>query len=165
MGMLLVMRHAKSGRAIGVADHDRPLNDRGQRDAWAAGEMLAGYPIDRVLCSTSIRTRQTWSQALLGGAPQAVVDYLPGLYEAGLADLRQPLRILPRAVSTALLIAHFPGVIELVEHLAIPDDHPAWHAIAAGYPTSAIAVLRFDCPWPALDAGTCRLVDYRIPRG
>ena len=59
---LILMRHAKSdwGHA-GLADHDRPLNARGTRDAPRMGAWLRGkgHLPDEVLCSTATRTRQT----------------------------------------------------------------------------------------------------------
>ena len=41
MRTLLVFRHAKAAREPGMSDHDRPLTDRGRRNARAMGEWLA----------------------------------------------------------------------------------------------------------------------------
>ncbi|MSW11732.1 MAG: histidine phosphatase family protein, partial [Actinobacteria bacterium] len=38
---LVLIRHAKSAYPVGVDDHERPLNERGVRDATAVGEWLA----------------------------------------------------------------------------------------------------------------------------
>ena len=40
---LILLRHAKSDYPLGVPDHDRPLNERGRRDADAAGAWLAEH--------------------------------------------------------------------------------------------------------------------------
>src|SRR5215472_15626148 len=40
MRRLMLLRHAKSDRPPGVADHDRPLNRRGARDAGVVGTYL-----------------------------------------------------------------------------------------------------------------------------
>ena len=63
---LLLLRHAKSAWPD-LADSERPLNDRGRRDAPAMGRWLRdkGYVPDLVLCSTAQRTRDTW--ALVAG--------------------------------------------------------------------------------------------------
>ena len=58
---LVLLRHGKSAYPPGVSDHDRPLAPRGQREAALAGTWIgANVPaIDRVVCSTAQRTRQT----------------------------------------------------------------------------------------------------------
>lgn len=165
MRTLLVMRHAKSDWSTAAPDHERPLNARGRRDASAAGGYLGRYRIDRLLCSTAERTFQTWQLASRAGASATAVDYRSEIYEAAVGDLLELLRELPDEVGTAMLLGHFPGVADLVERLAIPDDNPAWTAMAIKYPTSAIAVLEFDLAWPQLRARKARLVDYQVPRG
>ena len=59
MKYLGLLRHAKSDWSLGLEDHDRPLNKRGQRSAEAIGYWLArkGLSPDEILCSTSKRTR------------------------------------------------------------------------------------------------------------
>ena len=61
MRTLVLMRHAKSDYPGGVTDHDRPLADRGRREAALAGEWLtATLPeIDEILCSSAVRAQQT----------------------------------------------------------------------------------------------------------
>ena len=56
---LVLLRHAKSSWAGERPDAERPLSDRGRRDAAAAGHWLAEHvgTVDLVLCSTAARTR------------------------------------------------------------------------------------------------------------
>jgi len=58
---LLLLRHAKSDYPPGVADHERPLAPRGEREAKLAGNWLRAHApsVDAVLCSTATRTRET----------------------------------------------------------------------------------------------------------
>ena len=67
---LILMRHSKAEEGPGKPDHDRELSDRGLRDARAAGAWLReeGLVPDLVICSTAVRTRQTWDSAVKGGA-------------------------------------------------------------------------------------------------
>ena len=68
-GRLVLIRHAKSDYPWGVDDHDRPLNERGRRDAPQVGAWLdehltwgaAGAPAVRV--STARRAQLTWTLA------------------------------------------------------------------------------------------------------
>ena len=163
---LLILRHAKSDWSTGQADFDRPLNERGRRDAFAAGEALAGFGIiDRVLSSSSTRTRQTWGRAVEGGAEAREVEYSDDLYLASPQTMEQLLRGVPAETSSAMIIAHFPGVLGAVNRFAQRDDHPGWASIDEKYPTSGLAIMEFDEEWRHLEAGVARLVDWRIPRG
>jgi phosphohistidine phosphatase len=59
---VFVLRHAKSSWSDDtLADHDRPLADRGRRAVGAMCEHLRaqGVAPDIVLCSTAVRTRET----------------------------------------------------------------------------------------------------------
>ena len=62
MRELILARHAKSdwGDAR-LADHDRPLNARGLRDAPRMARHLAadGVTVERILASTALRARST----------------------------------------------------------------------------------------------------------
>ena len=62
---LVLLRHAKSAYPPGVADHGRPLASRGEREAALAGAWIRRElpSIDRILCSTAERTRQTAAMA------------------------------------------------------------------------------------------------------
>ncbi len=59
---LAVLRHAKATHELGHRDIKRPLTQRGQRDAAAAGRFLRSEGIvpDLVVCSNSSRTSETW---------------------------------------------------------------------------------------------------------
>ena len=65
---LTVIRHAKADEGEGMTDRDRPLTEKGERDAAgiAAVPGRAAWP-DLVLCSPATRTRQT------GGLMEAAV--------------------------------------------------------------------------------------------
>lgn len=163
MPTLILMRHAKSSWTTGEADHRRPLSGRGVRDATAAGALLAGFPIDRVLSSSSTRTRQTWARAEAGGARCSDVTFTDELYGAWTDTVIDLLRELDGSVGTALVLGHEPTMSSVIEVLAEPSelaDEAVRH-----YPTSALAVLEFDCPWSELGGGAARLVRFEIPRG
>jgi len=62
---LVLLRHAKAEHGMDVSDHDRPLTLLGRRQSSRVGAGLAEADLvpDVVLCSTSLRTRQTWELA------------------------------------------------------------------------------------------------------
>lgn len=174
---LVVLRHAKSAYPPGVPDHDRPLAERGVRDARAAGEWLrahVGLP-DHVVVSSARRTRGTWTLVAgpLGyiGAAGYDVDSPgpltidPRVYDATTGTLVTVLRELPERVRTAVLVGHNPGCEDLVAHLAATIEPDAAAALAVKYPTSGLAVLDVHVPWGELTEGSAHLATFVAPRG
>ncbi|MGR3701940.1 MAG: SixA phosphatase family protein [Paracoccaceae bacterium] len=155
---LILMRHAKSdwGHA-GLADHDRPLNDRGASDAPRMGNWLRaqGFLPDEVLCSTATRTRQT----LEGLSLAAPTRFLLALYHA---DPDTMMAALQTATGpSVLMVGHNPGIAAFAtDLLAEAPDHPRFD----DYPTSATLVARFDVEdWAALRWGTGKAAAFAIP--
>ena len=163
---LWLLRHAKSDWDTGAADHDRPLNQRGVRDAGAAGRLLAkrDWRPDLVLCSSALRTRQTWQRAAAGGATAGEVRIEPRIYDASAPTLLDLVREVDPAVTGLLLVGHSPGIPGLADRLGVrPEPAELWRRMDDKFPTAAIAVLRFDTEWHDADAGN--LVSFEIPRG
>ncbi len=165
---LLLLRHAKSAWPD-LADSERPLNDRGRRDAPAMGRWLRdkGYIPDLVLCSTARRTRDTW--ALVAGelGAEPAVHYEQRIYEATALSLLHLLRETAGEHQNVLLIGHNPGLVELTVGIAQMVDGPAAEPldrVREKFPTAAIAVLDFNGEWADLIPGEARMVDFAVPR-
>lgn len=162
---LLLLRHAKAVRPERSAgsDIERPLATRGRVDAAAAGRWLTehGYRPDLVLCSTAVRTRQTWEHT---GADGGDVWYDRRIYNADQDELLDVVQEAPPAARTVLLVGHAPGVPWLAETLA-PGNSAAHDRMRAKFPTSGLAVLEHTSRWSDLAPGTARLADFVIPRG
>jgi phosphohistidine phosphatase len=150
---LVILRHAKAVRPGGLDDVDRPLTDRGHRDAAAAGAWLVAQGLipDAVLCSPSARTRETWDG--VGGVLPSTppVRYEGAIYLASLPTLVAVVRSAPEDAATVLLIGHNPGVTYLSATLDPDGD------IGDGLRTSAVVVHRFTGAWPALGRATAPL--------
>lgn len=165
---LIVLRHAKSARPEGVADHERPLARRGLRDAPAAGRALAEADLlpGLALCSTAVRARRTWELAAAQWATPPPVRHDRRLYAAGVPELLAVLHEVPAHVETLLLVGHNPGLEELVLTLAGDSLDDTLERVRAKFPTSAIAVLSWRGPaWTALTPGRALLTSLLIPRG
>ncbi|MGX2998000.1 SixA phosphatase family protein [Streptomyces sp. JNUCC 64] len=162
---IIVFRHAKADWPD-VADHERPLAERGRKDAPVAGRRLAdsGVTLDLALCSTAARTRETWKLAVqeLPHRPRTV--YEERIYEASPGELIAVLNELPEDVHDVILIGHNPGAQGLTETLAGAAEGDAAARLARrGFPTAAFAVLTFSGPWKALERGTATLTGYWAP--
>ncbi len=161
-----MLRHAKADWPD-VPDELRPLAERGRADAAAAGRWLAEHGLvpDRVLCSTAVRTRQTWELAEpeLGGAPELVLE--PRAYRAEPDELVGLLRELPPVVRTVMLVGHRPEVQELVLELAHGQRSEALERLREKFSTAGIAVLDVPGEWGQLAPGGAELTEYAVPRG
>ncbi|MFD3455232.1 SixA phosphatase family protein [Streptomyces sp. NPDC058691] len=166
---LILLRHAKSAWPPDVPDHDRPLGARGRRDAPAAGRWLREnkHVPDLVVCSTAVRTRETWELAADALATRAdpPVAYDERLYAATARAMLDVLRETPESVRTVLLVGHNPGVQDLALRLAGGAASDALLRAADKFPTSAVAVLTSPAPWSALTPDQAHLDEFAIPRG
>lgn len=166
---LLVVRHAKAGYPEGVADHDRPLTDRGVRDARHLGEWLAAerFAPDLVLCSTAVRTRQTWDLAAEGLEADVELQHERRLYAADADTVLEVIRTHGGEHHTVAVVGHEPGLSTLARSLADPDasDPGELAGLQDGFPTAAVIVLRPRTAWDDLELGTVPLTRVAVPRG
>ncbi|WP_415954084.1 SixA phosphatase family protein [Streptomyces sp. KLOTTS4A1] len=162
---LVLLRHAKADWPQ-ISDHERPLAERGRKDAPAVGRRLAesGIAFDLALCSTAARTRETWKLAV-GELPQRPkTTYEERVYDASPGELIAVLNETPDDVADLLLIGHNPGMQALAEILAgSADDEVLARLNRRGFPTSAMAMLSFKGSWKSLEPGVGRLFDYWAP--
>ena len=165
---LVLLRHAKSSWDSNEPDRERPLAPRGRRDAKAVGQYLAdqGLRPDVVLCSTALRTRQTWDRAVKGGAEAGEVRYLDEVYDASVTELVGVLRDAPTEATSVLLLGHAPGIPRLMDYLAIRrSDSAVWERAEQDFPTSALVVLTLDAAWSDVGEAVAELTDFEAPRG
>lgn len=161
MKTLYILRHAKAAPEDRAGDAERPLMKRGRKAAAAMGAYLGGLkpPPRLVLCSTSLRTRETLDEVLpsLEPAPQTLFE--EALYLASASRLIERVQRLPDATESVLLIGHNPGLHQLAATL--PSDATA---LAEGFPTAALAVLRVPGSWSSLRPRHAKLIDYQTPK-
>jgi len=166
---LHLLRHAKSSwGGAGLADHDRPLTERGQRAAAVVGAYLrrTGIAPDRVLCSTARRAIETL-EAIRGGLPEAVpVETTRDIYEVGADRILARLRATDPSVDVLLLIGHNPGIEGLAAWLAgANSDRDAMRRLSGKFPTGALASLSFVGPWSELSDEGAALIRFVTPKG
>ena len=133
---VILLRHAHAEKqASGQNDADRELSERGIAEAKAAGKWLAKQDLSSItiLCSPSVRTRQTLQYAL--GNVEATFE--PRIYEATAGEL-DALIDEHEDAKRLLLVGHNPGFETLVALLAtgqsgdfrgMPPGGVAWFEI------------------------------------
>ena len=168
---LIILRHAKAAWPD-VEDRQRPLAERGRRDAPAAGRWLReagrrldGFALDRVVCSPARRTRETWDLVAkeLDDAPAPVYD--DRVYAASISTLYTVLRETPARVRGLVLVGHNPGMQHLAVTLASEGSGEPLEQARAKYPTSGIAVFAVPGEWSDLVPGGALFTEFAIPRG
>lgn len=166
---LLLLRHAKAAEPDGTADFERPLAERGRADAAAVGSWFArsGVSVDLVLCSPSVRTRETWQLAAAAGAAGTTVEEDRRVYEADVDGLVAVLREVTPSVRTLVVVGHAPSIPALTEMLsdAGSSDRAALDRVRRKFATSGLARLELEREWADLEAGSAALVEFAVPRG
>ena len=164
---LVVVRHAKTADPGGSPDHERALTERGHADARAMGEWLKdhGVRVDLVLCSTAVRTRETWADIVESSGLGALVEHDQRIYNASVDDLLSVIGREGHSSRSIALVGHAPGIpalaATLTEGVAAEPNGPT---LDDGFPTCTVAVLEVDVPWKKLAPGTARLTAVHTAR-
>jgi phosphohistidine phosphatase len=161
MKTLLILRHAKSSWAApGLSDHDRPLNDRGKRDAPCMGQLLLDENLTPglILSSTAKRARKTASLVAKSCGYSREVNELADLYLAGPQSYFEALQFVDDGLDRVLVVGHNPGMEDLVQEL-VGEFHRM--------PTAALAHVELEIDaWVNVSRHVnCRLRNYWCPKG
>ena len=160
---LIVTRHAKSSWDYpNLSDHERPLAKRGRRGADAIGKWLAEqqHIPQTVLCSTSKRTRETWSRMSKILPTVEDVRFEPDLYHGG---VQATLSVLSTArSSTVIILGHNSGIGFFADAiLTTPPEHQDFFR----YPTAATLVCEVPVnDWAEVQYESGILIDFVVPR-
>ncbi len=168
MARLLLLRHAKSSwDDAGLSDFDRPLNLRGRAAAPLMGRHMADHALipDRVLCSSSRRTRDTFAAILPWMRGDFETQFLRQIYECPGGTYAPVIRRHGGAARTLMLIGHNPVIQDTALSLIGRGNPDLTGAIGAKYPTAGLAVIDFDGEdWSALEPQSGRIVAFFRPR-
>lgn len=162
MKTLYLLRHAKSSWEYPeLSDLERPLNERGKKDAPRMGKWLAEHiqTPDLVLSSHSVRTLATISKTghELGLKGE---DYQTDsrLYLASPKDLWQIVRTAPDTADSLMLLGHNPGLTEFANQL-FPR-----HAVD-NIPTCGVFALQFNCKkWKESATENAEFLFFQYPK-
>jgi phosphohistidine phosphatase len=156
---LTLLRHAKSSwQESGVSDHDRPLSQRGLRDAPVMGRRILarGSRPSLIISSTALRARHT-AQIIARelGYPGEFLQREPELY---LATPEQIMAVLARqsdSFRNIIVCGHNPGLTELANRLSGTEID--------NIPTCGMVVIDLDLDsWAGIAnaLGTQQVFDY-----
>ena len=162
MKQLTLIRHAKSAHDhVLLRDFDRPLSDRGLRDAPLVArhlkEIQQSAP-DALITSPALRARTTAEiirrEAALTHLP---LTEEPRIYEAPVDTLAAVLRGIPDTFGDVLLFGHNPGLENLANWLC-------GQRAVYGLRTAGVILLELDVPvWQETGLGCAKLLTYFYP--
>jgi phosphohistidine phosphatase len=117
---LLLLRHAKSDWVDRtLPDHDRPLNDRGRRDAPRVGHFLRDEKIlpDLIVTSSARRARETTAAVVKTSGYTGPIEHTRALYGATPGECVLVLGRVSDEYGRVMLVAHNPGIESLAGEL------------------------------------------------
>ncbi|HYX73741.1 MAG TPA: histidine phosphatase family protein [Steroidobacteraceae bacterium] len=161
MKRLTLMRHADARwQDAGLSDLERPLNRRGAAAAETMARRLLELALvpQLLLVSPARRTQQTGEiVAQVLSLPPRLVMSDEALYLASAADLLKAVQATGPRVAHLLVVAHNPGVSELVQQLIAEAE-------ASGLATAALCSIEIECDhWSAVGIAPVKDVMRETP--
>ena len=167
MPTLYLLRHGDAGfGGPDRNDHDRVLNQVGERAALLVGQYLAQLSVrfDLVLCSSAARTRQTWELVASRLPNPPDVRFERSLYLCGAQAMEEQIRALPKEADTVMIVAHNPDIHEIALLYSGIAGGDAIAKLQLAFPPTGLAALHFSRPWADLARRTGRLLFFVVPR-
>jgi len=162
MKKLLILRHAKSSwDNMGLSDFERPLNERGKRDAPIMGQHLAkkrNLKLDLVITSPAkraLKTAKIIAKEL--GFPEDKIVKNSGIYGAGLAEMLSIINRLDNTLNTVMLVGHNPTFSTLAYYLT--------HHSVDNIPTCGVFCIDFNGKkWQGIAEASGKLDFFDYPK-
>lgn len=160
---LILTRHAHADNGFKGDDKLKPLTNEGQAAVRQIAAKLHGVRPQLTLCSAARRTMQT-AKILIDKGVISEIHYDDALYLATAGELLHAVQSLDDEVQTALIVAHNPGIHQLVLSL-VGRGVPAFrHSIALDYPPSATSVLSLELShWADISPHSAQLDALHLP--
>ncbi len=161
MKTLLIIRHAKSSwDNTDQSDIERPLNDRGKRDAPDMAKRLVqrGISIDRFVSSPAKRARQT-AEYFVEEFDRKAKDivFIPSLYHAAPETFQSIVADLDDKDDTVAIFSHNPGITSFVNMLTT--------ARLDNMPTCAVFAVKANTEhWKDLASSSPELLFFDYPK-
>jgi len=161
MKSLTIVRHAKSSwTERGLSDRERPLNNRGKRDAPIMAQRVAkaGIRPSQVISSPAVRAWSTAKEfAKKLGYPVEFLQREDGLYLASLDNLLDVVATQDNGFHNLMLFGHNPGLTDFANYL-VPG-------ITNNLPTAGVVSVTLDCDnWMLYDRPPAELVLHDYPK-
>lgn len=159
MKKLVIIRHAKSDwKDTTLDDFDRPLNERGLKNAPFMGKFLSHKNIipDTIISSPALRTMQTAELIAKEVSYEKAIIPNQYIYEAYVNTLQEIVSFIYDENEVVFLVGHNPGVSALAYMLC---------DLKESIPTCATVEIDFECDsWGDVSKENSTLVSYDFPK-
>jgi len=161
MKILTLVRHAKSSWGDSdLADRDRPLNRRGERDAPEMGKRIVAHGIRPSLIITSPAVRARTTAQIVAreiGYPIEFLQREKSLYLASLDDLLDAVFSQDEGFNSLMVVGHNPGLTEFANFL-VPG-------ITGNLPTAGVVSVQLELEdWNLYAEPKAELLAYDYPK-
>jgi phosphohistidine phosphatase len=161
MKILTLVRHAKSSwKDTSLADRDRPLNKRGERDAPEMGRRIAAAGIRPSLIVSSPAVRAWTTARIIAdaiGYPREFLQRDKSLYLASVNTLLDVIVAQDNGFNSLMLVGHNPGFTDFANYL-VPG-------LTNNIPTAGVVSVQLDTEdWSLYDKPGVELVLYDFPK-
>lgn len=122
MKRLYIVRHAKSDWTFDVDDFDRPLNERGKRDAPAMAARLKqrNVQLDALVSSTAVRAWRTAQLfAVVYEREDKAIIGIPKLYHASTETIYDVIEDISDDFQSIAIFTHNNGITDFANSLGI----------------------------------------------
>lgn len=161
MKTLYLVRHAKSDwENENISDMNRPLNERGYKDAQAMSLKLTDSIAAPDLIITSPAIRAITTCLIFAGAfnidPKKIIIE-SSLYETPIKEYLKLIHSMDKKNQTVMIFAHNPTITELANTLAKP--------FTDNMPTCGVAGISFNLDkWDEIKKNTGELTLFNFPK-
>ncbi|MDO6706907.1 histidine phosphatase family protein [Photobacterium sp. 1_MG-2023] len=160
MKLLFVVRHAKSSwDNPDLDDHDRPLNERGLKNAEEMAKRFGAWLAmpQRILSSTAERAFQTAQFFEQGLHPHPTeLATTVGLYTDSAHEVAEIIQSVSDEIDRLMVVCHNPAINELVGRLGLKIEN---------MPTCGVAVFAIHTEqWKNLGPETSEVIFFDYPK-
>lgn len=161
MKTLTLVRHAKSSwKDSSLADRDRPLNKRGERDAPEMGRRIAAAGVRPSLIVSSPAVRAWTTARIIAdeiGYPREFLQRDQRLYLASVNAILDVIVAQDNGFNNLMIVGHNPGFTDFANYL-VPG-------LTNNLPTAGVVSVQLDTDdWRLYDRPGVELVLYDFPK-
>jgi len=159
MRNLILLRHAKSSwKDASLSDFDRPLSNRGKRDAPQMATRFAQKKIDvdLIISSSARRTADTANIFTNILFYKSNIVFVDKLYEASNKQILEVINKIGEKYQNVLLVCHNPGITNLANYLS---DY-----FIDNIPTTGIVGFSSDRNWKEIKENSCSFLFFDYPK-
>ena len=158
---LFLIRHAKSDQSFFGNDFERPLNERGKKDAPEMAKKLLkkNISIDAFVSSPAARAKKTAEFfAKEYQVSNEDIVFISALYNASAEVFYEVIKLLPDEKNKVALFSHNPGITYFVNSL-IKDVR------IDNMPTCAVFAIEADCTnWNSFAKAAKKFLFFEWPK-